>query len=232
MLHSGDENGGTLALAVALNLSKEYGIPAPGWKIRLVGAFYPLLQIFDFNLPSYVKYGGGPGILHQKDVIRQHLYHLFGGYNSSLVRKLSDNLHTSVTMKSSEKAQVFDINLIPFSFRGYLPPDWMSTAEDAQLAAVMEEYVLDYRLSPMLADINDLDLLPSTYFIAAEFDPVRDESFMFYGHLRELEMSETTHEYYRSEQHGFLMEFKTNPVARQALVAFCEHFLKVCKYLY
>lgn len=210
-------------------MSKEFDGRKKDWAIRLVGSFYSPLQIFSFNLPSYLKYNEGPGILHKSDVIRRHLYHLFGEANSTFVQRLSDNLHILVDMKSSEKAEILDINLIPFSFRSYEPPEWMKSAEDKKLASLLQDIVLDYRLSPMLASEEDLELMPATYFIAPEFDPVRDESFMFYGHLREIDISETEHVYYRSEQHGFLMDFSSNDVAAKALSDFVKHFLEVCK---
>ena len=229
-IFKGDENGGTLALAVALNMSKEYEGKPTDWMIRLVGSFYAPLQIFNFNLPSYLHYMDGPGILHTSDVIRSNIYHLFGKTNVTMANLMSENLHTSVTMKSSETAELLDINLIPFSFRSYKPPDWMGGAENSQLASLLNETVLDYRLSPMLASEKDLKLMPATYFIAPEFDPLRDESFMFYGHLREIEMSQTSHEYYRSEQHGFLLDHTTNEMASTALSDFVKYFQKVCTY--
>lgn len=218
---------------MAQNISKDFQEEDDvDWIIRLVGAFYPSLQIINFNTPSYIKYGEGPGILHKTDVIRHHLYHLFGHANASFIQKLSDNLHTSEAMKSSDKASMLDINLIPYSFRDYHPPDWIHTAEDKKLSAHFHDLILDYRLSPMLVDDKDLTLLPPTYFIAPEFDPMRDESFMFYGRIREMDMSSTDHVYHKTEQHGFLTDIRTSNIANKALTDFVDKFLKRCNYQY
>ena len=218
---TGDEAGGNLALSVALNITKEY--PKLSRKIRLVGMFYSPLQAFDFNLPSYAKFRRQPGQKGKEDIVEQFSLYLFGENDTKTVDKLMRNLHTTPEQKNSERAEILDLNMLPFSFRDYADPGLKENAGDEQLSRDISHVILDDRVSPMLASVDDLENLPNTYFIAPGMDPVRDESFMLYAALRELDIHKSEHIFYREEAHGFLKDFRTHDIAKEAISDFITH---------
>ncbi|XP_053400455.1 neutral cholesterol ester hydrolase 1-like [Mercenaria mercenaria] len=223
----GDDVGGNLALSVALNISKDE--PRLAKNIRLVGIFYSPLQAFDFNLPSYAKYARQTEVFGKRDIVEQFSLYLFGDTNSTLVEMLMDNLHTTAEQKTSERAEILDMNMLPFSFREYKEPELTVNAGNEQLSREISHLILDDRVSPMMASADDLQNLPHTYFIAPEVDPVRDESIMLYGALRELDIDKNVHVYYRTEKHGFLTEFRKNDVAKRAISEFIVHLKKISR---
>jgi acetyl esterase/lipase len=209
---------------VSLNITKEE--PTLSKDICLVGMFYPPLQAFDFNLPSYAKNTRQHGQIGKEDIVEQFSLYLFGENNTELVNQMMKNLHTTTEQKNSELAEILDLNMLPFSFREYSEPGLTKDAGDEQLSRDISHLILDDRVSPMLTAIQHLENLPYTYFISPEVDPVRDESFMLYAALRELDMNKHEHAYYREQKHGFLKHFNTNDIAKQAISEFIAHLKK------
>ena len=207
-------------MAVALNISLEAEENTPSLKYQ--GIFAGALQAFDFNLPSYIKYGRGPNWLRKDAMVNYWLYYLFG--NKTLNKEFMENMHTSPDLKNSEIAERLSLKFLPHSFREVLPQQASKQYGNEALSDEVKDLILDYRVSPMLAPKEALEKLPPTYMIGCEFDVLRDESFMAYERMRKSNV-DLQHKYYRSEGHGFIWGVHGNEVAREAVLEFVV-FLK------
>ena len=78
--------------------------------------------------------------------------------------------------------------------------------------------------SPALA--NDLHLLPKTYLLTVEFDPLKDDGIKFANTLKEKNIP-ITHEHFEDCMHSFVTTYKVSERAKQA----CKQIAQQLKYL-
>ena len=202
-------------MAVTLNISQKSDESIP--TIKYQGIFGGALQAFDYKLPSYIKYGTGPNWLRKDAMVDYWLYYLFG--NKTLHREFMDNMHTSSALKQSKFAEMLSLRSLPKSFRESVPKEDSKDYGNEALSDKIQDLILDYRVSPMLAPKKALEKLPATYIIGCEFDVLRDESFIAYERMRKANV-DLQHKYYRSEGHGFIWGVHSSDIAREAVSEF------------
>ena len=78
--------------------------------------------------------------------------------------------------------------------------------------------------SPALA--NDLHLLPKTYLLTVEFDPLKDDGIAFANTLKEKNIP-ITHEHFEDCMHSFVTTYKVSERAKQA----CKQIARQLKHL-
>ena len=210
-------------MAVALNISIEYKDNMPS--LKYLGIFSGALQAFDFKLPSYVKYTNGPSWLSKRSMVGYWLDYLLG--NRKRYKEFMENMHTSPEMKKSEYGSRLSLDTLPASFLKDIPQEMSKDYGNDTLASEMKDLILDYRVSPLLAPKSALEKLSPTYIIAAEFDVLRDDSFIAYERMKKAGV-DLQFKYYRSEAHAFIWGVHSEAISREAIlefVAFCKRIL-------
>ena len=210
-------------MAVALNISMESRTNTPS--LKYLGIFGGCLQAFDFKLPSYVKYGNGPNWLSRRSMIGYWLDYLLG--DRKRYKDFKENMHTSPELKISEYGKRLSIDSLPASFLKGIPEETSKDYGNETLSNEIKDLILDYRVSPLLAPKSALEKLPSTYIITAEFDVLRDDSFIAYERMKKAGV-DLQFKYYRSEAHGFVWGVHSDSTAKEAIlefVAFCKRIL-------
>lgn len=213
-------------MAVTLNISLEADRNLPS--IKFQGIFTGALQAFDFNLPSYVKYGKGPNWLRKYNMVDYWLWYLLGDNNRK--SEFMENMHISAELKKSEFGDRISLDHLPRSFLKDFSENQSNKNGNETLSDEVRDLLLDYRVSPMLAPKEALEKLPATYIIGCEFDVLRDESFIAYERMRKANV-DLQHKFYSSEGHGFIWYVHDNnrQVAREAISEFINFFKRTLK---
>lgn len=207
-------------MAVALKLSREDKLPS----LKFMSLDYPVLQFFDFKLPSYQKYEFGPGICTKGVLLSHVLLYAFG--HLDYYDMFSENMHVTKEMKNSRYGQYVSVKLLPESIQNdakYMPS--LKSIEDNKLKTIEEitKKITDPLIAPLMASDDDLRRLPPTYLFAAEFDVLRDESFLLAARLKQVGVQvKMTHRV--AEEHGFLNFISIDNTVREEVANFTSFF--------
>ncbi|XP_060578516.1 arylacetamide deacetylase-like isoform X2 [Ruditapes philippinarum] len=204
---AGDSAGGNLAAAVSWLLAySTTGIVQPILQVLI----YPMLQANNFQVPSYVKQSNE---LALGGAIAGAWYIYCTGKSTPPVAELLANNHTSYEFKKSKYWKFADVSLIQHPRYKVKHVDPPGSLYNEDLARELEPCVTDPSFSPLMAD--DLSKLPKTYFLSAEFDILRDESFMYEARLKSAGV-EVTHEHLYGAWHG-VVSYTRTATGRDAL---------------
>ncbi|NP_001093360.1 neutral cholesterol ester hydrolase 1 S homeolog precursor [Xenopus laevis] len=200
---SGDSAGGNLAAAVCQQLALDSSVTT---KVKLQALIYPVLQVLDFNTPSYQQNMDMP-ILSRFVMIKFWLDYLNGSH--SFAHSMLVNNHTSLDL--SETISLRELlnwnSLLPPSFKKNYKPVLQSQGTDKIISEVPA--LLDLRASPLIAKKESLQLLPKTYILTCEHDVLRDDGTMYAKRLEEAGV-DVTHDHYEDGFHGCML-FATWP---------------------
>ncbi|XP_074646606.1 arylacetamide deacetylase-like [Tubulanus polymorphus] len=208
---AGDSAGGNLAAAIAQHLA-QLNLPH---KPKLQALIYPALQAFDLDSPSYQE---NLGILLTRDsMIKFYLAH--AGVSMKHVTAAGSNRHISTAVKTSSKyAKYVSRSLLPARFNTNKIP-FKVEGEDKNAVDELEKIVLDARFSPLLAD--NLKGLPKTLMVTCEYDPLRDDGFMYVARLQDAGVS-VKHVHLTDLIHGGIFY---DPQIFQQVIAFLKQNL-------
>ena len=163
---------------------------------RLLILIYPLVQFFDFQLPSFLQ--RSLGIFHfatMADVLRYY-------FNKSISVPATTNKHTSVEDKKKFRSLV-DWALIPDRYRQiYKKPTGDKIEGDPDLVRDFQQ-ALSPDASPLLVGNKQLAKLPPTYLLTVEHDSLRDEG-LIYGARLKASGVQLVHHHFDRAFHGSL----------------------------
>jgi acetyl esterase/lipase len=193
----GDSAGGNLATVIGNRLIEEE-IARPKMQVLI----YPILQFFDFTLPSYrinlpKRVLGNIGYENFKNFI--HYY-----TEIEVDDSIFQNGHTSREHKEGFLAQHVNPGFLPYHFRDGL--NHLPVLNDTNNKyAKLNEILLSPRVSPLLVtDEFLISYTPEyTYLLTTELDILRDDGFIYAERLRKLGI-EIQHEHYDKLFHGVL----------------------------
>ncbi|OCT80762.1 neutral cholesterol ester hydrolase 1 [Xenopus laevis] len=200
---SGDSAGGNLAAAVCQQLAGDSSVKT---KVKLQAFIYPVLQVLDFNTPSYQQNKDMP-ILSRFVMIKFWLDYLNGSH--SFAHSMLINNHTSLDLSETVTLrELLDWNsLLPPSLKKNYKPVLQSRGTHKIISEVPA--LLDLRASPLIAKKVSLQLLPKTYILTCEHDVLRDDGTMYAKRLEEAGV-DVTHDHYEDGFHGCML-FATWP---------------------
>ncbi|XP_075058241.1 neutral cholesterol ester hydrolase 1 [Mixophyes fleayi] len=200
---SGDSAGGNLAAAVCQQVAQDKSITT---KVKLQSLVYPVLQIFDFNTPSYQQNMDMP-ILSRFVMIKFWLDYLNGSH--SFAHAMLVNNHTSLDISETVALRkLLNWNsLLPLSFKKNYEPVIQRVGNPSIVREVPA--LLDIRASPLIAHKDILQKLPKTYILTCEHDVLRDDGTMYVKRLEEAGV-DVTHDHYEDGFHGCML-FATWP---------------------
>ncbi|XP_075717738.1 neutral cholesterol ester hydrolase 1 [Rhinoderma darwinii] len=195
---SGDSAGGNLAAAVCQQLIQDENVTT---KVKLQALIYPVLQIIDFNTPSYQQNMDMP-ILSRYVMIKFWLDYLNGSH--SFAHAMLVNNHTSLDVgEAAALRQLLNWNsLLPLSFKKNYKP----LIQNIGAPTIVQEVpaLFDIRASPLIAHKETLQKLPKTYILTCEHDVLRDDGTMYLKRLEEAGV-DVTHDHYEDGFHGCML---------------------------
>uniref|UniRef100_A0A8C5WHY8 Neutral cholesterol ester hydrolase 1 n=1 Tax=Leptobrachium leishanense TaxID=445787 RepID=A0A8C5WHY8_9ANUR len=200
---SGDSAGGNMAAAACQQLTED---PNQTIKLKLQALIYPVLQILDFNTPSYQQ-NTDMLIVPRLRMIKYWLDYL----NVSLAFAYSMQVNNHTSLDSGETVALRErLNwntLLPVSFKKNYKPVVQSIGNPSLVQKFPA--LLDTRVSPLIAPKETLQLLPKTYILTCEHDILRDDGIMYVKRLQEAGI-DVTHDHYDDGFHGCVI-FATWP---------------------
>jgi len=172
---AGDSAGGNLAAAVSLRLRDEK-FPI---RIKLQVLIYPVVQGLDFNLPSMIQNGDGP-LLTRAMMIYFTAMYIDGNHDHE--DAYLDNRHVTKSFRQRIGKSYMNLEKLPKEFlSGYVQPDYPDG--DEKLWNMIKGNMLNPYYSPLTAD--NLEDLPEAYVFTANYDPLRDEAWLYAIRLKE-----------------------------------------------
>ena len=169
----GTSAGGNLAAAVALKLRDDGFQPV----VKMQVLVNPVLQGLDFRLPSMMQNENAP-LLSRKGMPLVIGLYLEG--NNDKLEAFLNNDHVSPAVKKM-KVPYIDVSQLPSKYLvGYEKPS-VETGNETMWNELKEKLLNPY-FSPLVAE--RLDGLPLTYLFTAEYDPLRDDGFLYAHRLR------------------------------------------------
>ncbi|XP_078498941.1 arylacetamide deacetylase-like 4 [Lissotriton helveticus] len=167
---SGDSAGGTLAAAVCQGLVDRKGLTKPCAQVLI----YPLVQMADFNLPSYQQNRSVP-ILYRERAAFYVLQYLNG--DMSLIEEVLEGEHVPDDKKLKFQKWLSSDNIPDeFKVRGYKPHTVSSEAENV-FDQVKDAF--EMASSPLLSDDLIICSLPKAYILTCEYDVLRDDGLLY-----------------------------------------------------
>lgn len=192
----GDSAGGNLATVIGQKMIRE-NLCQPKLQVLI----YPLLQFFDFTLPSY-------RINLPKRILGNIHHENFKNFLHYLTNEPVDdtvfyNGHTSGLHKDN-LSQYVNANMLPAHFRYTLEPLVLMN-DTSGFYTRMSEVLLDKTLSPLLVSDDDLaqNTPANTFLVTAEMDILRDDGFIYAERLRRVGKN-IHHKHYDDMFHGVL----------------------------
>ena len=204
----GEGAGGNLAAAVTQRLTfdnRYIDLPA----VKFQGLFYPALQAFDFNLPSYLQNGNDPSLIYTKRMLATS-WSLYLSGNDNLVELFITNNHTSPSAKTNSLPSRWLSSDRLQSEHKRNQKDYTTTTRTSKKHGNENVYneikgiILDPNFAPMLR--SELAGLPTTYITIGEYDVVRDENILFADRLEEAGVT-VVRRWYPLGLHGMLPYF-------------------------
>ena len=193
----GDSAGGNLAAAVALKLRDDEFQPA----IKMQVLLYPMLQGLDFRLPSMMQCENAQLLPRRRLVFAVSLY--LEGHSDNVEAYLNNN-HVSPAVKKM-KVPYIDVTQLPSKYLvGYEKPS-VETGNETMWNELKAKLLNPY-FSPLVAE--RLDGLPLTCILTLEYDPLRDEGFL-YAHRLINSGVKVVHAHADISIHGFLLFYES-----------------------
>ncbi|XP_040284178.1 neutral cholesterol ester hydrolase 1 [Bufo bufo] len=200
---SGDSAGGNLVAAVCQQFTEDKTLTT---KLKLQALIYPVLQMLDFNTPSYQQNMNMP-IVSRYVMIKFWLDYLNGSH--SFAHAIMVNNHTSLDVSEAvalRQLLKWDA-LLPSSFKKNYKPLIQNTGNPHIVQEVPA--LFDTRASPLIAQKETLQKLPKTYILTCEHDVLRDDGTLYAKRLEEAGV-DVTHDHYEDGFHGCMI-FATWP---------------------
>jgi acetyl esterase/lipase len=169
--------------------------PVGGHSSRIQILIYPVVQLFDMMLPSYLE--------EHYAFFRYTVDNTLSLYlNEKIDQSIYANNHTSVKQKKHYRKYV-DWSLIPSKYRTiYKNPITDDNEGDPNLIERAKK-ALSPEISPLLVEDKQLAKLPPTYILSVGHDRLRDEAFIYEGRLRRVGVP-VVHNHYENTFHGSL----------------------------
>ncbi|XP_052058402.1 neutral cholesterol ester hydrolase 1-like [Mytilus californianus] len=168
----GDSAGGNLAAAVGLKFSQE---PKPSLaKIKVQVLLYPVLQAFDFDLPSYREYADVSGVSYLNRVDMINYINMYGFQDQGNLDAISRNKHVSEKTRQTYRSLV-DPGLLPEDLQKRGGANPKQSEPNTTLSDAVHDNVINPYAWPLMATDDALLKLPKTYVVVTEYDPLRDE---------------------------------------------------------
>lgn len=191
----GDSAGGNLAAVISQQLMEKNIL-----KPKLQVLIYPILQFFDFTLPSYQTY------LPQRVLgsINHENFKKFLNYFTG--HQIDDDIffngHTSQALKERYSRYV-NHSCLPKQNKVNFNPLIEHLNDTSNKYAELVDKILSTTVSPLLADDDYLirNTPDQTILITAEIDILRDDGFIYAHRLRHLGKS-VQHKHYKNLFHG------------------------------
>ena len=212
------EKGGNLATVISQKLMSE-NICRPKLQVLV----YPLLQFFDFTLPSYRL--NLPkrilGNIHHENFIN-FLHYLTGLQVDSSVFA---NGHTTGKQKELFSEYV-NVNLLPAKFRNHNLESINLSNDTEEKFTKLTEIILDKDLSPLLVSDEFLkqNTPANTLLITAEMDVLRDDGFIY---AERLNKQGNCFCYSSSKHFKYILIIKLNFFEKKVLI-FSINIMKTC----
>lgn len=187
---AGDSAGGNFAAVLGLRFASQ---PVGDYKPRLQILIYPVVQLFDLMLPSYMQ---------------QHYEFFHYTVDETLSLYLHTNIdssvyannHTSVQQKKQYRKYV-DWSLIPAKYRTLYDKPITDDVEGDPGLVQRAKVALTPDVSPLLVDGVQLAKLPPTYVLSVGHDRLRDESFIYAERVKRAGVP-VVHNHYENTFHG------------------------------
>jgi arylacetamide deacetylase-like 2 len=189
---AGDSAGGNFAAVNAMRFATH---PVGQHSPRLQILIYPVVQLFDMMLPSYIQ--------EYYQILDYTVDNVLSLYlNEDIDKSIYANNHTSVKQKKHYRKYV-DWSLIPSKYRTiYKHPITDDNEGDPNLIESAKE-ALNPEVSPLLVEDEQLAKLPPTYILSVGEDRLRDEAFIYGGRLKRAGVS-VVHNHYERTFHASL----------------------------
>ena len=173
---AGDSAGGNYAAAVALYLRDQQFSPMP--KLQLL--IYPVVQGIDLELPSYQQNINGP--LLTKQFMIWFFSYITSGTNRHIPYHRT-NTHVPANIRLALSKGILSHDLLPnqLKYPPYEKPDFQHGG--SEIWDKISKNYMDAYYFPLMA--KDHSGLPETYMFTAQFDPLRDEGFLYVDKLRQ-----------------------------------------------
>lgn len=213
-----------MAAAVAIKFSKD---PKPGLpKLKLQILLYPVLQAFDFSLPSYQEHPDRSSFCYiHKDVIVSTV-NMYAFQDKGNLDDLSKNKHVSKETRVKYR-KFLDPDLLPVEIkersRQIVPDDPIDQLAEMLLPNVTNPYIY-----PIMATDDDLRKLPKTYIAITEYDALRDEGLIYAERLKRLNGGGSVElKYWTGLEHGLynFYHYKYHSVAIDLLADYLKRNL-------
>ncbi|XP_072034214.1 neutral cholesterol ester hydrolase 1-like [Amphiura filiformis] len=200
----GDSCGGNLAAAVTQRLTFQ-----PKYKhlqkLKFHGLIYPVLQSFDFNLPSYQQSGDKSTLIVRKEMMMEFWsVYMFGDHR--LVKHFQTNNHTTAEAKTDSFAsKVISHDNLPrqYLYDPYTPPG-ASRIGNEEVYNQIKETLFDPDFAPLMRE--NLTGLPPAYVLTAQHDLLRDEDILYTQRLQKAGV-DVTWNHYQHGVHGIFSMF-------------------------
>ena len=194
----GDSAGGNLAAVISQSLIFEQ-LARPKMQVLI----YPILQFFDFTLPSY-QINLPKKVLGNVDHenFLNFIHYLTG---IEVDESIFENGHTTSVHKESVYRHYVDKSSLPGEFLAHPGHNRHVTPKNdtALKYSKLTEILLDRRVSPLLVDDEFLrEHTPEfNFLLTAEMDELRDDGWFYANRLRKLNMH-IIHRHYKNLFHG------------------------------
>ena len=167
--------------------------PVGKYSPRMQILIYPVLQVFDLMLPSYVE--------GHFEFFRYTIDHALTLYlHEDIDASVYANNHTSVQQKKKYR-KYMDWSLIPSKYRTiYKQPITDNNEGDPQLIKKTKK-ALSPEISPLLVEDDQLAKLPPTYILSVGHDRLRDESFIYAARVKRSGV-QVVHNHYEDTFHA------------------------------
>lgn len=215
---SGDSAGGNLAATVCQQIAQDQSVVN---KFKLQALIYPVLQVLDFNTPSYQGNKNMP-ILPRFVMVKFWLDYLNGNHN--FAHAMLVNNHTALDQRQAGalRARLDWNSLLPPAIKKQYQPVMQSTGTPHIAQEIPA--LLDVRASPLAAPMETLQLMPKTYILTCEHDVLRDDGIMYLKRLQEAGV-EVAHDHYDDGFHGCMI-FATWPTYFSVGVRTRDNYIK------
>lgn len=201
-----------MTASVALKLRDDSFQP----KVKLQVLIYADLQGVDFMLPSMMQNRNGPF------VTRPMLAYFMQGCIEGKDDKVDIFLENGHISPEAKKAGLpyLDLSKLPAKYLvGYQKPD--TDSGNRTLWIDMRDKIMNAYYSPMLAPV--LDDLPPAFVFSGEYDPLRDEGFLYTSRLQEAGVK-VTHRHSDIGIHG-IISFADNIPEADAILSDIAAFI-------
>ena len=180
---------------------------------------YPLLQCFDFTLPSYQE--------EHCEVYPYSIDYALSVYvGQKLDKTIFQNNHTTAQQKDQCRRLV-DRSLIPPKFLGKKRANVPEYREGDPDLVQRANILLIPEISPLLVEDNELARLPRTYVLTVGHDRLRDEGLIYVERLRRCRVP-VVHNHYKDTFHASITSLygMTKLDIAQKMVADITTFLR------